>query len=50
MVESNDNIDFEPLFWAASAENKDKETRDMANDVLDTLCYIQHVQVKTEAK
>lgn len=43
MVESNDNIDFEPLFWAASTENKNKETRDMAKEILDTLCFIQNM-------
>lgn len=50
MAESNDKSLFENLSWAASAENKDEETRDMAKDILDALCYIQHVHVKTEAK
>ena len=49
-LESNDKSRFENLFWAASAENKDEETRDMAKDILDKLFYIQHVHVKTEAK
>lgn len=39
---TEERVDLEPILWAASPANRDDETRAMAKDILDTLCYIAH--------
>lgn len=41
-VPAAERVDLEPIIWAASPANRDDETRAMAKNILDTLCYIAH--------
>lgn len=50
MTEDESKSGLGAILWLASKDNRDEETRNMAKEILDTICYIQHAQDGKEAK